>query len=249
MQIQAGGILAQQLFPGENSFVIGSIVLSLITMIYIMIGGMRSVAWTDVIQGLLLTFGMLVAGFATVAVMGGPGGFFEKVAELPSTSLSVPGTTGYWNPEMLFTVVFFASMGSMVQPAQWMRFYSANSTKTLRRSALIFTVLLTACFLFGIMLVGLGGQVLYPIQITADGAFPHPEVGSAANQFDQILVVVLKNHLPALMGTFGAIVASLIMIAIMAAAMSTADSNLHALSAILTRDIYDRFVNPEASGS
>ena len=247
MQIQAGGILAQQLFPGENSFVIGSIVLSIITMIYIMIGGMRSVAWTDVIQGLLLTFGMLVAGFATVAVLGGPAGFFEKVAELPATSLSVPGTTGYWNPEMLFTVVFFASMGSMVQPAQWMRFYSVRSTNTLRRSALIFTVLLTACFLFGIMLVGLGGQVLYPIQLSPEGALPHPAVGDAANQFDQILVVVLTNHLPALMGTVGAVVASLIMIAIMAAAMSTADSNLHALSAILTRDIYDRFINPEAS--
>ena len=37
------------------------------------------------------------------------------------------------------------------------------------------------------------------------------------------------------------------MISIMAAAMSTADSNLHALSAILTRDIYDRFIRPGAS--
>ena len=246
MQIQAGGILAEQLFPGDNSFVVGAILLSLITMIYIMIGGMRSVAWTDVIQGTLLVFGMLVAGLATVAAMGGVSGFFQSIAELPATSLSVPGTTGHWTPEMLFTVCFFASMGSMVQPAQWMRYYSADSTRTLRRSAIIFSTVLTVCFLFGIMLVGLGGQALYPIQITADGVLPHPDVG-AAGQFDQILVVVLKNHLPALLGSFGAMLAALIMVAIMAAAMSTADSNLHALSAILTRDIYDRFINPSSS--
>jgi SSS family solute:Na+ symporter len=33
----------------------------------------------------------------------------------------------------------------------------------------------------------------------------------------------------------------------MAASMSTADSNLHALSAVLTRDVYDRYVRPQAS--
>ncbi len=244
MQIQAGGILAAKLFPGEHAFVNGAIILSLITMVYIMIGGMRSVAWTDVIQGFLLVFGMLVAGAATVAALGGISGFLEEVSQLPSSSLAVPGTTGYWTPEMLFTVCFFASMGSMVQPAQWMRYYSARSTQTLRRSALIFSLVLTGCFLFGIMLVGLGGQVLYPIQFTETGVLPNPEVGVTSGQFDQILVVVLGNHLPELLGGFGALLAALIMISIMAAAMSTADSNLHALSAILTRDIYDRFINP-----
>ena len=204
---------------------------------------MRSVAWTDVIQGILLVFGMLVAGIATVSVLGGVGGFFEAVSSLPASSLSVPGTTGHWTPEMLFTVCFFASMGSMVQPAQWMRYYAARSTQTLRQSALIFTVVLTVCFLFGIMLVGLGGQALYPLEFTEGGVLPHASVG-AAGQFDQILVVVLRNHLPELLGTVGMVLASLILISIMAAAMSTADSNLHALSAILTRDIYDRFIKP-----
>ncbi len=247
MQIQAGGILASQLFPGENAFVIGAIVLAGITTLYIMIGGMRSVAWTDVLQGGLLVVGMLVAGVATVVMLGGVSGFFAGVAALPPASLSVPGTTGYWSPEMLFTVCFFASAGSMVQPAQWMRYYSAKSTQTLRRSALIFTIVLTICYLFGIMLVGLGGQVLYPLETSGGVVLPNPAVGSQANQFDQILVVMISQNLPAVFGLFGSFLAILIMVAIMAAAMSTADSNLHALSAILTRDIYDRFIDPSAS--
>ncbi len=255
IQIQAGGILSRHLFESEQAFEIGATLLAFITMAYIMGGGMRSVAWTDVVQGILLVGGMLLAGFCVVAVLGGPVEFFKRVAELPPKSLSVPGTVGYWTPEMLFTASTFASLGSMIQPAQWMRFYAAKSGDVLRKSALIFAAVLTSCFFFGVMLVGLGGQVLYPI-VDASGAYrtnamgqilPHPDVGSAANQFDQILVVVLNNQLPELLGPLGVFLASLILVAIMAAAMSTADSNLHAMSALLTHDIYDKFIRPEAS--
>lgn len=257
IQIQAGGMLSQQLFPNPHAFDIGAISLALITMLYIMIGGMRSVAWTDVVQGLLLVGGMLLGGIAVVVLLGGPADFFNKLAQLPPKSLSVPGTTGYWRPEILFTASVFASIGSMIQPAQWMRFYAAHSNQVLRRSALIFAIVLTICFFFGVMLVGLGGQVLYPLvdasgdyRLNASGSvLPHPAVGNAPNQFDQILIVVLKNHLPELLGTAGALLAALILVAIMAAAMSTADSNLHALSALLTHDIYQPLLRPQASSN
>ena len=255
IQIQAGGILSQMMFDSDQAFETGAVVLAIITMVYIMIGGMRSVAWTDVVQGVLLVGGMLLAGGCAVAVMGGPVPFFEAVAKLPPKSLSAPGTTGYWRPEILFTASLFASVGSMIQPAQWMRFYAARSDAVLRRSALIFAAVLTACFFFGVMLVGLGGQVLYPL-VDAAGAYrldeggrvlPHPMVGETARDFDRILVVVLQNHLPELLGAFGAVLAALILVAIMAAAMSTADSNLHAMSALLTHDVYDQYIRPQAS--
>ena len=255
IQIQAGGILSEQLFPGRETFEIGASLLALITMLYIMVGGMRSVAWTDVVQGGLLVGGMLLAGTCAVAVLGGPGPFFEAVASLPPKSLSVPGTTDYWVPGMLFTASAFASLGSMIQPAQWMRFYAARSNEVLKRSALIFALVLTLCFFFGVMLVGLGGQVLYPL-VDVNGLYhmndagkliPNPAVGLTPSSFDQILVVVLKNHLPELLGSLGAVLAALILVAIMAAAMSTADSNLHALSALLTHDVYDQFLRPHAS--
>ncbi|MEE3259116.1 MAG: sodium:solute symporter family protein [Candidatus Latescibacterota bacterium] len=255
MQIQAGGILSQQLFPGRDAFEIGAALLALITMVYIMVGGMRSVAWTDVVQGGLLVGGMLLAGVAVVWVLGGPISFFASVAKLPPRSLSAPGTSGRWTPEILFTASLFAALGSMIQPAQWMRFYAARSADVLRRSALIFAAVLTLCFFFGVMLVGLGGQVLYPLTDahgsylidTAGKVLPHPAVGQTAGEFDQILVVVLKNHLPDLLGSFGAVLAALVLVAIMAAAMSTADSNLHALSALITHDIYDQFIRPQSS--
>jgi len=256
MQMNAGGIISQIIFPQvPNAFEIGTVALAIITMVYIMVGGMRSVGWTDVIQGALLIGGMLLAGFATVWALGGVGDFFAKVAQLPPKSLSVPGTTGNWTTGRLFTVVAFAALGSILQPAQWMRFYSARSTKTLRRSALIFGTVLTAGYIFGVMLVGLGGQSLFPIVDQAGHYFhnaagqlaPNPAVGSAPGDFDNILVVVLRSTLPMLMGPAGLYITALFLMAIMAASMSTADSNLHALSAVLTRDVYGRFIRPQAS--
>jgi len=70
-----------------------------------------------------------------------------------------------------------------------------------------------------------------------------PAVGS----FDQILVVILKNNFPELLGLVGRLLADLILVAITAAAMSTADANIHAFSALFTRDIYERFVRPCSS--
>ena len=135
-----------------------------------------------------------------------------------------------------------------MQPAQWMRFFSARDSATLRRSALVFAILLPICFLFGIMLVAMGGQVLFPPEVTANGVMPHPEVGSKAGEVDQVVIVMIQKTVPEMLGvTFGAIVVTIILIAVLAASMSTADSNLHALGAVLTRDVYDRFVRPEAS--
>jgi Na+/proline symporter len=322
MQIQAGGVLSEELL-GDGTFAYGAVTLACITMAYIMIGGMRSVAWTDLIQGLLLISGMLVSGFAMLLLFDGPAEFGNRVlTDLPASSLTVPGNTGYLQWPMLFTICLLASSGSMVQPAQWMRFYSADSVRALKRSAVIFAAVLATCFILGVMLIGVAGQILYPLTFTltqtVEGTPPavtvpeelsdrltydagqgsqgelrwswsgnqgrnitatdrayllalddSPEFQRAVTQlveqteneqllaapaahpeikdFNSILVAVLKRQLPRQFGGFGMVFASLIIVAIMAASMSTADSNLHALSAVATRDIYDKFVRPSAS--
>lgn len=253
MQIKAGGYLAQGMFPDSERvqflgfeigmFQAGATALSLVTMIYVLVGGMRSVAWTDVLQGFLLIGGMILAAVATVVALGGLGGFFAKVSELPPEAMSLPGPSGTWTPWKLMTVCLFASVGSLVQPGQWIRLYAARDDKTLKRSSLVFAVVLPSCFLFGIMLVALAGRALYPPEMTAAGMVPHPHVG----EFDQIVIVMIKEQLPALLGTLGVVLVAIILVAVLAASMSTADSNLHALSAVVTRDIYDRFVRPQSS--
>lgn len=333
MQIQAGGLVSQELF-GDKNFTLGATLLAAITMAYIMIGGMRSVAWTDLIQGIMLIAGMLVSGFAMLLVFNGLGNFSEKLMELPESSLTAPGNTNLWHWTMVLTVCVLGSSGSMVQPAQWMRYYAAKSARTLQRGAMVFAVVLTSCFILGVMLIGLAGQLLYPLHkgvtlkikggpaeiteripaelqphfryikpkksdedkvghviwswpikdkkkavsdqqaeqllaLSKNAAFrkeiaslnntlgnkkkiklmPNPAVDADpvnSTDFDAILIVVLNQKLPDVLGSFGALFASLLIVSIMAASMSTADSNLHALSAVLTRDIYDQYIRPRA---
>ena len=258
MQIKAGGYLAQRLFPDVppvkllglemDMFSLGVNALSVITMAYVLIGGMRSVAWSDMLQGLLLLGGMVLAGVATIAAMGGFSGYFKAVSALPTEALSLPGATGAWTPWKLLTICLFTSVASMIQPAQWMRFYSAASTGTLRKSSLIFSLVLPACFLFGVMLVALGGRALYPPELIDGQIIPHASIGSKSAEVDQVVIVMIQEQIPILLGaSLGAITISILLVAIMAASMSTADSNLHALSAVLTRDVYDRYVRPQAS--
>ena len=246
IQLKAGGELASVLFPDRDSaFQIGAVVIAGITAVYIMIGGMRSVAWTDAMQCILLTSGMLLAGVAMVVAMGGWAGFTQTLGQLPVSSRTLPGNTGFWELPMLMSVCLFMGMGGVLSPPQWMRYYSARDRQTIKRSALIFIILLTGCFLLGIMLVGLGGQALYPLQFDQlGGVSPNPSVGS----YDQILVVVMKYQLPNLLGNeLGLLLASILIVAIMASSMSTADSNLHALGGLVTRDVYDRFIRPQAT--
>ena len=318
IQIKAGGLLSEQLIHHEDSFVWGASLLASVTMLYIMIGGMRSVAYTDLIQGVMLILGMLVSGFAMLLIFGDPFSFGDQIMEqLPNEALTVPGTTSAYPWTKLLSICLVVVLGTMVQPAQWMRFYAADSVKTLKRATVIFTVVLTSCFLFGVMLIGLAGRLLYPPTSYLEVPLPdqvflnipveledrieprsgslrwiwqekqrpvfsdedlnsilavnpeieaqvairelqqqtedttlrakvevHPDVGN----WNSILIVVISKHLPRQLpwGHLGLIVASLIVVAIMAASMSTADSSLHALSAVVTRDIYTQMFRPKS---
>jgi SSS family solute:Na+ symporter len=182
-------------------------------MVYVHLGGMRSVALTDVYQGILLLSGMIWGGEVTVNAVGG--NFFQKIAESGEAFLTVPGQGSFFSIPMLLTFTLVAPIGSMLSPAQWLRYNAARSTGDLNRAALIFAVCLTAAYLFGIMLVGLGGKVLLPDLANAD----------------EVFIRIVKIYLPLWAST-------LFMVSIIAAAMSTADSNLHALGAITAKDFY-----------
>jgi len=250
MQLKAGGDLSAVLFAGAQvaggelsagaAFQGGAVVLATITMLYIMIGGMRSVAWTDVMQGVLLMGGMMLGGFALIASSGGFAEFSKTLTTIPVEARSAPGAMGQFPLSMIFTICLFGSVGSLVQPAQWMRYYSAASNRSLARSAMLFAIALPPCFLLGVMLVGLGARAAYPPEVI-DGVF---SVHSHIVSVDRVLIVSLKDQLPMLIGaSAAAILSSLVMVAIMSASMSTADSNLHALSAVMVRDIYHRFIH------
>ena len=68
--LKAIGFIVVAATGGQVSFVQGIIFLSLIMVIYETLGGMRSVAWTDMIQGILLLLGVVLI-FITIQIQYG----------------------------------------------------------------------------------------------------------------------------------------------------------------------------------
>lgn len=212
-----------------STFVFGAVLLTTVTMVYTILGGMRAVCWTNVLQGGMLMAGMLAGGVIVLIKLGGVTGMFQQASgiEIPGTAahsyMTLPGPKGMYPITQIFSFVLVASIGTMASPGQWMRYYSAKGPDALRKSMLVFAIALTACYFFGTAFIGIGGRVLVP-------ALENP---------DNVYLVILERNLPL-------ILSSIIVTTIMAAAMSTVNGNIHSMAALVTKDIYQRFLHVKA---
>ncbi|MCB1736112.1 MAG: sodium/proline symporter PutP [Gammaproteobacteria bacterium] len=186
---------------------------------YTFMGGFLAVSWTDALQaGLMIAALLLVAGF-------GVHGF--DAARLPDPALLDPfsGADGSAIGGLTVLSLLAWGLGYFGQPHILARFMAIDRVEGLgkaRNIALVWTFL----GLISAIAVGLSGwQVLKPGELGAD-----PE------QVFIVLVGVL----------FHPLVAGICLAAILAAIMSTADSQLLVASSALTEDFYKQLFRPQA---
>ena len=194
----------------------GVLILVVVIIVYETLGGLRAVAWTDVIQGLMLLVGL--AGLV-YAVAPGPASWAALTAWLAENApdkVALPA--GDVNLRWFSTILLIGLSGS-IYPQAVQRIYAARSAATLKRSLswMIFMPLFT---MPTVVLVGLVGLQ----------RFDHLE-GVAA---DQILPMLLRDW--AQTSTASYVLAVLVVTGTLAAVMSTADSVLLSLSSILSKD-------------
>jgi SSS family solute:Na+ symporter len=218
------GYIASQLVAG--AYIISSItglsldfcflVATSITVIYTSMGGFHAVEKTDRFQTLLVLLGLT---FIAVPLTAHSIGGFERLAtDLPESYFDWGGW-GWGTITALFTgtaLTFYTSMDS------YTRIYAAKSPSSARWGTFFaaFVALTISC---SICFLGMSAHVLFP-----EG------VGGAS-----ALVALILKVLP--VGVKG-----LMLVAILAVVMSTADTCILCASANFTRDVYQRFINPEA---
>jgi len=156
-------------------------------------------------------------------VFGGPLQLWRAVAEQRPDLLSVPGPQGFFTPGIWFGMMVALSFGIVFQPHMMIRYYTAASGRTIKWLGATTPIYLMTLYIPA-ALVGLGGAVALPNLATPDRVFPE----------------LLFIHAPAWL-------TGLILAGATAAAMSTLDSILHSNMTVLTRDIYQRFLVPDAS--
>lgn len=216
LQIVGGGFILEQLTDGDISYSLSIVLLTIVTIAYVLIGGMQSVAKTDLKQGILMIIFMLLAVFLVAHSLGGFSSANTHAASLVPETFSVEGINGHYTPKKWFSFMVFWFFCVPMFPQLFMRFYIAKDIATLKRSAFLYS------------LIPLFISIL-PVIIGVWGHISFPEL--AGKEADQILPLMLSEHV-------GKIFSSLVMVGAIAAFMSTLDSQLLALGTMVTRDFY-----------
>ena len=224
--LKAVGYIVEASTGGRITFVHGVIILSIVMVVYETLGGLRSIAWTDAVQGILL-----FAGCACIF-----GAINYQYGGLPATGQNLLETQfNLWQPPTVqqkltwlstLVLVFF---GPSIYPHAIQRIYAARSERTLQRSfqLMVFMPIFTTFFMF---VVGLVGAARFP---------GLDRLGS-----EQVTLLLLTDMAQQFPGIRTLLV--LFLSAAIGAIMSTVDSASLAASSIFTQDLYKR-VRPDAS--
>ncbi len=195
------------------------IAMSILTGIYVIVGGYMATAVNDFIQGLIMLVGIVAV---IVAVLKGQGGFAEALAGLgeivdPSVSEAPGAFSSFFGPDPinLLGVVLLTSLGTWGLPQMVQKFYAIKNEKAITKGMVISTlfalVVAGGCYFLG----GFG-------RLFAD------RVDLATGGYDSIIPTMLSDLSPILI--------AVVVVLVLSASMSTLSSLVLASSSTLTLD-------------
>jgi len=188
-----------------------------IIVVYTATGGFLAVTYTDWVQIALLFIGVVIVGIPVAIMNGGTWGAFAT--QLPTGHFN---PIGWGLPTMLALLVsiclsFFVAMDG------YTRMFAAKNETVAKRGTLLAALILLPLAI-GATWLGLTATLLYP------GA------DSSGDILSQLVIDIFPVGLKGLM-----------LVGILAALMSTADICILTAAANGSRDIYQRYMNPEVS--
>lgn len=228
-QIDATGS-AFEAFLGWDYYT-GAIVGFLIVLAYIFSGGFVAVAWSDLFQGLLMLFGLLLLPtVAWILISGQP--LFEGIGSIDPGLMNVWGKGGLTTLN-IFTIFGFMmiGLGFMGSPQLFVRFMSIKNEAEIDKGkwvAILFTIITDSAA----VLVGILGRYYF----NQEGVNIESIIG---NSGQNVLSMLVSEVMPT-------IIVGLFVAVVLAAIMSTIDSLLVVASSAITRDFYQQILHPDA---
>lgn len=224
-QFIGGGDILHLTFPDVISPILGRYILAAFVIVFTMIAGMSSVAYMDLVIGLLATVTMCLALPVLIHRAGGWGAVH---AALPATHFQTLGDLSFIQCLELFLPTCLLLLGNQ---SMYQKFFSARSEKDARRAVvgwIIGTVILET--------------VIVAIAVTGSAMFPDGEVSKAPREILAYCGMHGFSGSPALR-----LLGALLMGAIFAKIISTANNWLFSPATNLVNDIYVRYINPKAT--
>ncbi|PIE22724.1 MAG: hypothetical protein CSA62_11065 [Planctomycetota bacterium] len=220
-QYRAGAAVLERLAPSIAGTVWPVLIVAFFVIAYTALAGMISVAYTDVAGGILIVIGIAIALPILISQAGG----IEAGLEALPQDLQEP-SSGYSSLKLINWLLppFLLILGDA---NMYQRFFSAKTAKVARASAL-WLILGIAVIEAAIIATALFGRIL-----VEQGKLTAPD--NAAH----IIVAISFEVLPPFLG-------AMLIAVIIAIVVSTADSYLLAPATSMVRDVYQRFIAPEA---
>jgi solute:Na+ symporter, SSS family len=214
VQLSGIGYLVSGMTEGGISFGTGLLIATVLAIFFSYVAGIRSVMWTDSLQALVMIVASALVAILVVSELGGFNAMFATVAERKPEMLTVPGP-GLFSLQTFIGLTIPWFFFSISNPQVSQRLFMPESLGALRRMLLIFL-----CFGLIYTLV----SVIWGF--SAFVAFPDLASPDLATS-----VLLASDFVPPVLGV-------IVMVGILAAAVSTIDSILLTLSSMVARDVY-----------
>lgn len=208
------------------------LLMSVLTAIYVILGGYMATAINDFIQGIIMLFGIVAIIAAVLKINGGFLGSMEGLARISDQATStVPGIFASFfgpHPLSLTFVVILTSLGTWGLPQMVQKFYAIESETAIKKGTVISTIF--ACIVAGgCYFLGGFGRL-----------FNTPEA-VAANGFDSIIPTMLSQLSPFFI--------ALAVILVLSASMSTLASLVLTSSSTMVMDFFKQTISKKMSDS
>ncbi len=245
--VLAGGIILSTALGISTANAI--LIIGLVTLIYDVLGGLRVVILSDVVQMAIIVLGLLICGGVAWYIVGWDVAWSSlsperlKILDLGGWGFSSESTYGFW-PMLIGGFFLYASYYGTDQ-SQVQREMSVGTVSDVRKSLLVNALGRFPLVLLYVLMGVLVGAVFVHSQGLAHLSrvlhLQPEEIGTVLQKNpDRMVPMFILGFLPH--GLIG-----FIFVAIMAALMSSLDSGLNSLSAVTMKDIYQRFWRPEAT--
>ena len=220
-QIIGAGVIVH-VFTGLPEWV-GVVGMGIIVILYCMTGGMKGAMMTDVIQGSLMIATAVVTFIVSIVMGGGFSNINHTLGSMNEAYLTFPGDNGYMPWTYYVSNIVLWSFFTMGQPHLFTKFFAMKDHKTMFKAILLGT----AGMFFSATLIEWAG---------VNGIASIQNIEKA----DQIIPMILQRG----MNPF---LASIFIAGIVAAGMSTIDGILVTTTGAVTRDIYQKIINKDAT--
>ena len=138
IQIAGAGLQFQAATDGLIPFWLGALLAFVVVAAYVFCSGLSGIGWTNLIQGIMM---IAIAWFLGLSISerlyGGVGEMFSQIQLTMPEYLTMPGATGM-NWGYFSTAVLVSAFGGAMWPHLFMKFYSADSGKTLRKVSVFY---------------------------------------------------------------------------------------------------------------